>query len=148
MLLFVVMHQTCIYIEFDTSYLVLPHTRSIGAEYFYLSDKITNTSTPPLPNMNVSFLTECQTLKYAIPSATEVEVGTVHNNDNAAIPIRIALDEMGQPQGPTPLKKDNNTAESFFNNKICKKRSKSFDMRFHWMIDRIKQFLGLIGKGA
>ena len=44
-------------------------------------------------------------------SATEVEVSTVHNNGKAAIYIRVALDEMGDLQGHTPLKTDNNTAD-------------------------------------
>ena len=72
-------------------------------------------------------------------SAAEAEVGTVHHNGKVAVPIITALNEMGHLQGPIPLKTDNLTAEGFLNKKIRQKRSKSFDMRFHWMIDRIQQ---------
>ena len=113
-----------LYIDSDAAYLVLPNTRSRGAGYFYLSDKLTNTLIPPLPKMNGPILTELQTLKYVMSSATEEEVGNVQNNGKAAIPIRVTLDEMGHSQGPTPLKTDNNTAEGFFNNTVRKKDQK------------------------
>ena len=98
--------------------------------------------------MNGLILTELQTLKYVVSSAAEAELGTVHHNGKAAISIRVALDERGHPQGPIPLKTDDNTAEGFFNNIIRKKRSKASYMRFHWMIDRIKQKNGFIRKEA
>ena len=72
-------------------------------------------------------------------SAPDSEVGIVHNNGRSDIPIMVALDEMVHTQGPTPLKTYNNTTEGFINNIIRKKRSKAFDMKFHWLIDCIKQ---------
>ena len=72
-------------------------------------------------------------------SATEAVMETVHNNNKAAIIIRVALDKMGHKQGSTSLKTDNNIAKGFVNNTIRQKRSKDFNMRFRWMIDRIKQ---------
>ena len=128
-----------LYIYLDAAYRVLPNTRSRGAGYFCLSDKLTNTTIPPLPKMNSSILTECQTLKYVTSSAAEAEVRTAHNNGKPAISIRVTLDVIRYTQDPTPLKIDNNTAEGFVNNTICKKRSKIFDMRFRWMIYRIEQ---------
>ena len=72
-------------------------------------------------------------------SAAETGIGTIHKHGKAAIPIRVALDEMGHKQDPNPLKTDNNTVEGFFSNTIRKKRYKAFDMKFHWVIDHIKQ---------
>ena len=46
---------------------------------------------------------------------------------------------MGHAQEPTSIKTDNSTAEGFFNKTIKPKRSKAFDMKFHWMKDRIQQ---------
>ena len=132
-----------LYIDSDAAYLILP-TRSRGAGYCNLIDKLTKTSIPPLSKINDPILTECQTLKYVMSSAAEAEVGTTHTNGKAAIPIRVALDEMDHPRSPTPLNTDNNTAEGFINNTICKKRSKAFDMHFHYTIDRIKK-MGLLG---
>ena len=42
---------------------------------------------------------------------------------------------MGHPQPPTPIKIDNSTANGFVHNNITQKRSKSWDMRFHWLRD-------------
>ena len=56
---------------------------------------------------------------------------------------------MGHQQGHTPFKKDKNTAEVFINKKNPPKKIKIFDMRFYWMIDRIKQIkTNFIGKEA
>ena len=46
---------------------------------------------------------------------------------------------MGHHQGHTPIKTDNDTAELFINGTMQKKRSKGFDIKFYWMIDRIQQ---------
>ena len=43
---------------------------------------------------------------------------------------------MGHPQPPTPLQTDNSTAEGVVNNTVQPKRTKSMDMRFHWLRDR------------
>ena len=67
--------------------------------------------------------------------AVEVEVGTIHHNGKAAIPVRTALVEMGHHQGSMPLKTNNNTAEGFFNKIIRQKESNPFDMSIHWMIN-------------
>ena len=60
-------------------------------------------------------------------------------NAQEALPIRRCLIELGHPQPPTPLKTDNSTAQGFINGTIKQKRSKSFDMRFYWLIDQCKQ---------
>ena len=51
------------------------------------------------------------------------------------------LSELGHPQPPrgTPLDTDNSTAEGILNSKMRKNLSKSFDMRYWWMKDRIQQ---------
>ena len=46
---------------------------------------------------------------------------------------------MDHAHGPTPIKIDNSTADGFFDKTIKLKRSKAFDMKFHWMKDRIIQ---------
>ena len=46
---------------------------------------------------------------------------------------------MGHIQSPTPVQVNNNTVSGIVNN-ICKQiRSKAIDIRFYWIIDRIKQ---------
>ena len=45
---------------------------------------------------------------------------------------------LGHPQPPTPIRTDNSTASSFANSAYTPKRSKSWDMRYHWLQDRVK----------
>ena len=60
-------------------------------------------------------------------------------NAQEAIPIRQCLEDLGHPQGPTPINTDNATAHGIVNNTMKQKRSKAMDMRFYWMRDRIGQ---------
>ena len=46
------------------------------------------------------------------------------------------LTEMGHKQPTTPLQTDNATGEVVCNDKIQPKRTKTMDMRFHWLRDR------------
>ncbi len=52
------------------------------------------------------------------------------------LPIRVALKELDHPQPPTPLKTDNSTATAFVHSSMKQKRSKSWDMRYHWLRER------------
>jgi hypothetical protein len=54
-----------------------------------------------------------------------------------------ALSEMGHPQPATPLESDNSTAYGILHAQVRMKRSKAFDMRYHWLKDCIaqKQFI-------
>ena len=47
--------------------------------------------------------------------------------------------DLGYPQLPTLLLIDNTVAIALANDTINKKRSKSMDMRFFWLRDRVKQ---------
>ena len=49
------------------------------------------------------------------------------------------LHALGHTQGPTPVKTDNKTASAFVNNTLKAKRSKTWDMRYFWLKDRISQ---------
>ena len=46
---------------------------------------------------------------------------------------------MGWPQPKTPIQTDNSTASGVVNKTIVPKRTKSIDMRFHWLRDRSAQ---------
>ena len=61
------------------------------------------------------------------------------HNVRTAIPIWQALEPLNHAQPPTPIKADNSTANDFVNKNLKQKRSKSRDMRYHWLRDRINQ---------
>ena len=82
-------------------------------------------------------------------SAGETEVASSYMNCKAALPLRIALEEMGHPQPPTPVVIDNTTAIGLSKSTMTPKRSKGYDMRLNWMKCREaqKQFNLLWGPG-
>ena len=43
------------------------------------------------------------------------------------------LTQLEHPQPPTPIKYDNETSKTFINNNTTQERSKSWDMRYHWL---------------
>lgn len=112
----------------------------IWSGFFHLLS--TKPPPPPLkpnPKLNGSIQVECKTIWPVMGSAAEAETTTAHMNAQQAVPIRTMLIELGHPQPPTPLKTNNSTANGILNSNIKQKRSKAFDMRFHWLRDRIKQ---------
>jgi hypothetical protein len=60
-------------------------------------------------------------------------------NAQTAAPLRFALIELGHKQPETPLRTDNSTAYRIFNETIKQKRSKSMDMKYYWLQDRVRQ---------
>jgi hypothetical protein len=126
-----------LHVDSDAAYLVLPKARSRGAGHFYLSSHTPPNTPTPNPPANGPILTECVTLRTVMTSAAEAETCTLHHNGKAAIPIRITLEELHHPQGPTQIKTDNNTAQGFLTSSIRRKRSKHWDMRYHWMKEKL-----------
>jgi hypothetical protein len=47
--------------------------------------------------------------------------------------------ELGHTQPATPLRTDNSTAYGILNETIKQKRSKSMDMKYYWLQDRVRQ---------
>ena len=120
----------------DAAYLVLPNAKSRIAGHFYLSSNPPKSPAPPKPAPNGPILTECKTIRHVVASAAEAETGGLFYNGQTIIPIRQALEALGHKQPPTPLKTDNSTARDFVNRSLRQKRSKSWDMRYHWLRDR------------
>jgi hypothetical protein len=123
----------------DAAYLVLPKARSRCAGIYILSNA--STTNPPRPTPNGAVHVLCKTLRGVPASAAEAETGGLFLNAQEAIPIITALEEMGHKQPPngTPLETDNSTAHDILKAQVRMKRSKAFDMRYHWLKDRIRQ---------
>jgi hypothetical protein len=126
-----------LHIDTDAAYLVMPNAKSRIAGYFYLSSHPSVTGAP-VP-LNGPILVECTTIKHVVGSAAEAECGGCYHNAQRAVPIRIALEDLGHPQPKTPVKTDNSTAEGFANKSMRQKRSKAWDMHYHWIRDRDAQ---------
>ena len=132
-----------LHVESDASYLSESKARSRVAGYYYLSNNTTNntafddTDYVAMPNGPVHVL--CQIMKEVVSSAAEAEVAGLFHNARDACPMRIALEELGHPQPPTPLQTDNSTACGIANDTVKQRRSKAIDMRFYWIRDRVRQ---------
>ena len=120
-------------VDSDASYLVLPKARSRIAGFFQLTDAKDS------PNRNGPLQVECKTIKHVVSSAAEAEISALFHNAQTSIPIRRLLIALGHPQPPTPIKIDNSTALGYVYNNIHQRRSKSWDMRFHWLRDKETQ---------
>ena len=66
-------------------------------------------------------------------SAGEGEAVTSYMNCKAALPLRVALEEMGHPQPQTPVIMDNTSAVGLAQNTMTPKRSKAYDARVNWL---------------
>ena len=111
----------------DGSYNSEPNSKSRAGGHYYLTDK------GNYDLSNGAILTLSNIIKFVMSSASEVEVASLFYNCKAALPLRIALEEMGHPQPATPVITDNTTAEGLVNKTMIPKKSKSHDMRFDWL---------------
>ena len=123
-------------VDTDAAYLVLPKSRSRCAGHFYLTNK--DLENPP-PNGPI--FTLCKTIRNVVSSSAEAETSGAFLNAQEIIHIRRTLEAMGHPQptNGTPLKTDNKTSYEITSNLIKPKKSKTWDMRFHWLEDKVDQ---------
>jgi hypothetical protein len=131
-------------IHSDASYLSEPKARSRAGGHFFLTRKNNNT-TPD----NGAVLNVAQVIKAVMSSAAEAELGALFINAKIAVPMCHTLEELGHPQGRTPIQTDNSTADGVVNGKIQPKATKAMDMCFYWLKDREAQiFFNSIGNQA
>ena len=78
-------------------------------------------------------------LKNVLASASESEYSALFENAQMGAIIRPTLEELGHKQPPTPIRTDNTTAAGIVNDTIKPNRSRTIDMRYHWVKDRATQ---------
>ncbi len=74
-----------------------------------------------------------------VASVAEAELGAAFQNAQKAAEFRNTLHELGYPQLPTTIMIDNTVAEGLAADTINARRSKSMDVRFFWLRDRIQK---------
>ena len=121
-----------LHIDSDAAYLVAPKAKRRVVGYFYSSNKSIQ------PTINAPVHVEFALLKHVVSSAAEAETGGISHNARSAIHIKKMLEALGQIQNPICIKTDNSTAEAFSNSTLKEKRSKSWDMRWWWIQDKVK----------
>jgi hypothetical protein len=133
-----------LHVHSDASYLSERNARSRAGGLFFLSDKPDDPTKAPAPDsvpppLNGAVLVYCSIMKVVLSSATEAEFGGLFFNSKEAVPLRTMLEELGHPQGPTPIQTDNACAAGIANDTVKQRRSKAMDMRFYWIKDRVAQ---------
>jgi hypothetical protein len=74
-----------------------------------------------------------------VASVAEAELAGGFRAAQNAVPHRRTLHDLGYPQQATLLRMDNTVAIGLAEARINAKRSKTMDMRFFWLVDRIRQ---------
>ena len=125
--------------ETDAAYLVLPKARSRASGWYILTKDPTKNNN--IIKSNGPLHVMCTAIKNVQQSASEAETGSTYLGFQRAVPIRTTLKELGHPQPPqgTPAFTDNNTSHGILTSTMRPKLSKAFDMRYHWIKDRIQQ---------
>ena len=114
----------------DASYLCRPKARSVCGGFSYLGPP--NAINGPISCG--SWMIGC-----VCASVAEAETAGGFQIAQAATHHRRILADLGYPQPPTLLRMDNTVALGLASGTINAKRSKSMDMRFFWLIDRVAQ---------
>lgn len=117
----------------DASYLSETKARSRAGGILYLTNNIDSKI------VNGSIFCMSTIIPVTVSSAAEAEYGALFMLGQEAEPLRNTLHDLGYPQPPTKIVSDNSCAVGVTNDKVKQKRSKAFDMRFHWIRDRVKQ---------
>jgi hypothetical protein len=121
-------------IQSDCSYLSRSHARSVAGGISYLGNANDDTTF-----INGNIFAFSKIIDVVVASVGEGEYASVFLNAQAGEYVRSILIALGHPQPPTTIYCDNECAVGLANDTVKMKRSKSIDMRFHWIRDRIKQ---------
>ena len=125
-----------LHVHSDASYLTASKARSRAGGNYFLSgpDKENTTINGPIHSL-------AKIIKNVMASAAEAELGALYMNAQDTIPIRNTLEELGHPQpaAGTPIRTDNSTANGIVHGSCKPQKTKSMDMRFHWLKDRRAQ---------
>jgi hypothetical protein len=123
-------------IHSDASYLSEAKARSRACGHFFMGWQPRDGD--PI-RLNGAFHVSTTILRFVVASAAEAELGALYHNCQTGIIFRLTLADMGHPQPKTPVHCDNATAVGIANNTIKRQRSRSMEMRFFWVGDKVAQ---------
>jgi hypothetical protein len=100
-------------IHSDASYNSESGAQSRMGGHFYLGLRNANDNTK-----QGTILASTAVMQSVLASASEAEIGVLYENTKKAAILRVALEDMGYPQLPTPVQTDNSTAFGIANDNI------------------------------
>ena len=114
----------------DASFLSRPMARSVMGLFAYLGSA---------KGINGPISCGSKMITCVVASVAEAELAGGFQAALIAVLHRRTLHDLGYPQPSTLLRMDNSVAVALANGTINAKRSKTMDMRFFWLTDRVKQ---------
>jgi hypothetical protein len=120
----------------DASYLSESDARSRACGHFFMGWSPKDGD--PI-QLNGAFFTLCAILRFVVASAAEAELGALFLNCKEGMIFRMTLEELGHPQPKTPVHCDNATAVGIANKTVKRQRSRSMEMRYFWVCDKVAQ---------
>ncbi len=123
-------------IHLDVSYLSETGARSRSCGNFFMGWMPHNGE---LIKINGAFYVNTTILKFVVASAAEAELGALFHNCQDGIIFRQKLANMSHPQPKMPVHCNNATAVGIANNTIKRQQSRSMEMRFFWVGDKVAQ---------
>ena len=123
-----------LHIHTNASFLSEPKAKSRVGGYFFISN---NTNPSQAAHHNAPVHVICQILKNVLVSASEAEYCGMFENAQTGVIFRALLHKLGHKQPLTPIRTDNTTAADIINDTIKWNRSRTIDMRYHWLRERV-----------
>jgi hypothetical protein len=126
----------------DASYCTRSHGRSVAGGIAYLGN-----SDPT--EINGPILVYSSVIQNVMASIGEAEYAAAFHTGQMASGLRKILSDLGYPQPPTYILVDNKVAHGIASNTIEPKRTKSLDMHYHWLRNRVflQEFIVIWRKG-
>jgi hypothetical protein len=129
----------------DASYLSRPRARSVAGSYHHLTRAPAPGFThDPLTFINGPISCHSTQIPVVCSAVQESEYAGLFAAAKIGDVERRILSDLGYPQPPTLILCDNECAVGLAQRTMVPKLSKSIDMRFHWIQDRIKQLQFLV----
>jgi hypothetical protein len=114
----------------DGSYLSRSGSRSVAGGISYLSNDDPT-------EINGAIHVMSTVIPTIMASVGETEYAACFLTGQHGAGFRNVLADLGYPQPPTYILTDNRCAEGIANNTIKPKRTKSIEMHYHWLRDRV-----------
>jgi hypothetical protein len=128
----------------DASYCTRSRGRSVAGGLAYLGNADDPTA------INGPIMVFSSVIQNVMASIGEAEYAAAFHTAQMAAGLRKTLSDLGYPQPATYILVDNEVASGIASNTIEPKRTKSIDMQFHWLRDRVQmqEFIVIWRKGV
>jgi hypothetical protein len=123
----------------DASYLSHPNAGSVAGSHHFLGLNDGNNPQSIFLNHPISAHSTRIPIPVVCSSAFEAEYAGLFSSARVATDERSILINVVHPQPPTTFFCDNECAIGIANRTVTSKMSKTVDMRFNWVQDRVKQ---------